>query len=283
MRRLVFAACVLAVISAGCGEQQLGRRIVECDGPRQELGTSIILTAQAVPGTEYIPCVDALRPGWEFEHVQARSGQAYFTLDSDRMGMEFLRVTLLPSCDIETATEVTSDEGDVTLSIEVLEENDDFAVVVIPVANRHHNYATAVVAHLMSESVNGREIAATLDESDRPISEKIASAHTGGVPVIIVDDVEVDTETVSLRRVGEDEDSGLDFDAALAEMEGDVDDPVYRARWFYTFDGGCIRYDIDAEGEWAQSVKTDVARAIGMYPMEELYELARQAGYRGFE
>jgi hypothetical protein len=283
MRRLVLAACVLAVISAGCGEQQLGRRVVECDGPSQALGTSIILTAQAVPGTEYIPCVDALRPGWQFEHVQARNGQAYFTLDSDRMGMEFLRVTLLPSCDIGTATEVTSDEGDVTLSIEVLEENDDFAVVVIPVANRHHNYATSVVAHLMSESVNGREITAALDESDRPISEKIASAHAGGVPVIIVDDVEVDTETVSLRRAGGDEDSGLDFDAALAEMEGDVDDPVYKARWFYTFEGGCIRYDIDAEGEGAQSVKTDVARAIGMYPMEELYELARQAGYRGFE
>ena len=283
MRRLVLAACVLAVLSAGCGGQQLGRRIVECDGPSQELGTSIILTAQAVPGTEYIPCVDALRPGWQFEHIQARSGQAYFTLDSDRMGLEFLRVTLLPSCDIGTATEVTSDEGDVTLSIEVLEENDDFAVVVIPVASRHHNYATSVVAHLMSESVNGREIAATLDESGRPISEKISSAHAAGAPVIIVDDVEVDTETVSLRRVGDDEDSGLDFDAALAEMEGDVDDPVYKARWFYTFEGGCIRYDIDAEGEGTQSVKTDVARAIGMYPMEELYELARQAGYRGFE
>ena len=283
MRRLVLVVGVLAVISAGCGGQQLGRRIVECDGPSQELGTSIILTAQAVPGTEYIPCVDALRPGWQFEHVEARSGQAYFTHHSDRMGLEFLRVTLLPSCDIGAATEVTSDEGNVTLSIEVLEENDDFAVVVIPVANRHHNYATSVVAHLMSESVNGREITATLDESGRPISEKISSAHAAGTPVIIVDDVEVDTETVSLRRVGDDEDSGLDFDAALAEMEGDVDDPVYNARWFYTFEGGCIRYDFDAEGEGAQSVKTDVARAIGMYPMEELYELARQAGYRGFE
>ena len=283
MRRLVFTACVLAVLSVGCGEQQLGRRIVECDGPSQALGTSVILTAQAVPGTEYIPCVDALRPGWRFEHVEARSGQAYFTIDSDRMGMEFLRVTLLPSCDIGAARSVTSDEGDVALSVEVLEENADFAVVVIPVADRHHNYSVSVVAHLMSRSIRGREITATLDESDRPISQKIASAHAVGAPVIIIDDVEVDTETVSLRRVGGDEDSGLDFDAAIAEIKEDVDDPLYQARWFYTFEGGCIRYDIDAEGEGAQSVKSDVARAIGMYPMEELYELARQAGYRGFE
>ena len=283
MRRLVFTACVLALLSVGGGEQQLGRRIVECEGLSRELGTSIILTAQAVPGTAYIPCVDALRPGWQFEHVQARSGQAYFTLDSDRMGMEFLRVTLLPSCDVGAARSVISDEGDVELSIEVLEENADFAVVVVPVASRHHNYAVSVVAHLMSESVRGRDISATLDESDAPISEKIASAHAAGTPVIIIDDSEVDTETVSLRRVGRDEESGLDFDAALDEIEDDVDGPVYKARWFYTFDGGCIRYDIDAEGEGAQSVKTDVARAIGVYPMEELYELARQAGYRGFE
>ena len=283
MRRLVFATCVLAVLSVGCGEQELGRRIVECDGPSQALGTSVILTAQAVPGTEYIPCVEALRPGWQFEHVEARSGQAYFTLHSDRMGMEFLRVTLLPSCDIGAARSVASDERDVDLSVEVLEENADFAVVVIPVADRHHNYSVSVVAHLMSESIRGREITATLDESDAPISEKVASAHAAGAPVIIIDDVEVDTETVSLRRVGGDEDSGLDLDEAVAEIAGDVDDPVYKARWFYTFDGGCIRYDIDAEGEGAQSVKSDVARAIGLYPMEELYELARQAGYRGFE
>lgn len=283
MRRLVLATFVLALLSVGCGEQQLGRRIVECEGASQELGTSIILTAQAVPGTEYIPCVDALRPGWQFEHVEARSGQAYFTLHSDRMGMEFLRVTLLPSCDIGAARSVTSDERDVDLSIEVLEENADFAVVVIPVADRHHNYSVSVVAHLMSESIRGREITATLDESDAPISEKIASAHAAGAPVIIIDDAEVDTETVSLRRVDGHEDSGLDFDEAIAEIEGDVDGPVYKARWFYTFDDGCVRYDIDAEGEGAQSVKSDVARAIGLYPMEELYELARQAGYRGFE
>jgi hypothetical protein len=283
MRRLVFAACVLAVLSVGCGEQQLGRRIVECGDSPQALGTSVILTAQAVPGTDFIPCVEALRPGWQFEHGQARSGQAYFTLDSDRMGMEFLRVTLLPSCDVGAARPVTSDEGDVDLSVEVLEENADFAVVVIPVASRHHNYAVSVVAHLMSESVRGRDISATLDESDAPISETIASAHATGTPVIIIDDAEVDTQTVSLRRVGGDEESGLDFDEAFDEIEDDVDNPVYKARWFYTFPDGCIRYDIDAKGEGAQSVARDVAQAIGVYPMEDLYRLAREAGYRGFE
>jgi len=283
MRRLLFAACVLALLSVGCGEQQLGRKIVECEGPSPVINPSSILIAQAVPGTEYIPCVDALRPGWQFEHVEARSGQAYFTLDSDRMGMEFLRVTLLPSCDLGAALEVRSDERGVALSVEVLEEATDFTVVVIPVADRHHDYAAWVSARFMSEEINGREIVANLDETDRPISEKIATAQASGDPVIIIDDAEVETETMSLRRVGDEEESGLDFDEALEEIGDDVDDPVYEARWFYTFQGGCVRYDIDAEGEGAQSVKSDVARSIGLYPMEEVYELARQAGYRGFE
>ena len=283
MRRLLFAACVLALLSVGCGEQQLGRKIVECEGPSPVINPSSILIAQAVPGTEYIPCVDALRPGWQFEHVEARSGQAYFTLDSDRMGMEFLRVTLLPSCDLGAALEVRSDERGVALSVEVLEEATDFTVVVIPVADRHHDYAAWVSARFMSEEINGREIVANLDETDRPISEKIATAQASEDPVIIIDDAEVETETMSLRRVGDEEESGLDFDEALEEIGDDVDDPVYEARWFYTFQGGCVRYDIDAEGEGAQSVKSDVARSIGLYPMEEVYELARQAGYRGFE
>lgn len=283
MRRLAFAGCVLALLSVGCGEQQLGRKIVECEGPSPVINPSSILIAQAVPGTEYIPCVESLRPGWQFEHVEARSGQAYFTLDSDRMGMEFLRVTLLPSCDLGAATEVRSDERDVARSVEVLEEATDFTVVVIPVADRHHDYAAWVSARFMSEEINGREIVANLDETERPISEKIATAQSSGSPVIIIDDAEVDTETVSLRRVGDEEESGLEFDEALEEISDDVDDPVYEARWFYTFQGGCVRYDIDAEGEGAQSVKTDVARAIGLYPMEEIYELAREAGYRGFE
>jgi hypothetical protein len=258
---------------------------VECEGPSRSLETSIILTAQAVPGADFIPCVEALRPGWEFEHIQARSGQAYFTLDSDRMGDDFLRVTLLPSCDVGAAREVDSDEEDTILSIEVFEDRSDFGVVVIPVGERHTVDADWAAAYFASTTINGRHLVTTVDDSSDPISEKIAAAHASGYPVLIIDDIDVDedTATVSLRRVGGDEDSGLTYQEALAEIEEDVDDPAYQARWFYTFVGGCIRYDIDAEGEGAESVEQDVADAIGMYPMEEMRKLARDAGYRGFE
>ncbi len=283
MRRLIAVTCAVALLAVACGEQQLGRRIVECEGPSRSIETSFILTAQAVPGADFIPCVEALRPGWEFEHVQARSGQAFFTLKSDRMGDDFLRVTLLPSCDIGAAHEVESDEPGTTLSIEVLEERTEFIVVVIPVAERHHSYAISVASLLTDDIIKRRSVEVALDDSDKSIADKIASAHALGHPVVIIDDAEVATTTVSLRRVGEDEESGLSYSAALEEIKDDVASSLYRARWFYTFQGGCIRYDIDAEGEGAQSVDDDIADAIGMYPMEEMRKLARDAGYRGLE
>jgi hypothetical protein len=283
MRRLIAVTCAVALLAVACGEQQLGRRIVECEGPSRSIETSFLLTAQAVPGADFIPCVEALRPGWEFKHVQARSGQAFFTLDSDRMGDGFLRVTLLPSCDIGAAHEVESDEPGTTLSIEVLEERTEFIVVVIPVAERHHSYAISVASLLTDDIIKRRSVEVALDDSDKPIADKIASAHAQGHPVVIIDDAEVATTTVSLRRVGEDEESGLSYSAALEEIEDDVSSSLYRARWFYTFRGGCVRYDIDAEGDGAQSVDDDIADAIGLYPMEEMRKLAREAGYRGFE
>jgi hypothetical protein len=283
MRRLIAVICAVALLSVACGEQQLGRRIVECEGPARSLETSFLLTAQAVPGADFIPCVEALRPGWEFEHIQARSGQAFFTLDSDRMGDDFLRVTLLPSCDVGAAHEVDSDQLGTTLSIEVLEERTEFTVVVVPVAERHRSYAISVASLFTDDIVGRRSVKVALEDSDMPIADKIAAAHALGHPVVIIDDNEVATTTVSLRRVGEDEESGLSYTAALKEIEDDVASPLYRARWFYTFQGGCVRYDIDAEGEGAQSVDRDIADAIGMYPMEEMRKLARDAGYRGFE
>jgi len=283
MWRSLAVFCALAVIAAGCGGQQLGRKIIECGLPTASASTTLILTAQAVPSADFLPCVEALRPGWQFEHVLARNDQAFFTIDSDRMGNDFLRVTLLSSCDVGAAREVESDESGATLSIEVLEERTDFVIVVVPVADRHLAYATSLAALFTGDVIKGRRVVGAVDDSDDPISVKIASAHAAGRPVVVVDDVDVDSASVSLRRVGGDEDSGLSFEGALEEIEDDVDSPLYRARWFYEFPGGCIRYDIDADGEGAQSVAFDVARAIGMYPMEELQQIARDAGYRMFE
>ena len=124
MRRTIVFFCVIVVLTAGCAEQQLGRKVPECDLSLVNSSTTVILMAQSVPGTDYLPCVVALLPGWDFEDVRARSDQSFFTLDSDRMGDDFLRVTLLPSCEVGAATIANTDESGTELSIEVLEERD---------------------------------------------------------------------------------------------------------------------------------------------------------------
>lgn len=283
MRRTVVVICVIVVFAAGCAEQELGRRVPECDLSRVNASTTVILMAQSVPGTDYLPCVVALLPGWDFEDVKARSDQSFFTLDSDRMGEDFLRVTLFPSCEVGAATSVNTDESGTELSIEVLEERSELVVVILPVAERHQAYAAIAAALMNGNTIKGRFVTADIDDSLGSASERIASAHKAGRPVVVVDDSDVATATISLRMPGEDEQAGLSTAEALDEIEDDADDPLYRASWFYEFTGGCVRYDFDAEGEGAQSVGRDVAAAIGLYPMGELRELARDAGYRGFE
>jgi hypothetical protein len=42
--------------------------------------------------------------------MSVRDGEARFTLDSDRAGISAVRIHLQPSCDLEGATEIPSDE-----------------------------------------------------------------------------------------------------------------------------------------------------------------------------
>ncbi len=82
-----------------------------------------------------------------------------------------------------------------------------------------------------------------------------------------------------MRRAGRDPESGLTLEEALDEVADDLGDPVYRAEWFHTFNGGCIVYRFDAKGIGSEMIALEVLEAIGFYPLAELREGARQAGY----
>ena len=62
-------------------------------------------------------------------------------------------------------------------------------------------------------------------------------------------------------------------------IEDNVSDLYYRGAWYFTFDGGCITYDFDAEGLLAITVAEDADDALGFYPAYELHEFARDAGF----
>jgi hypothetical protein len=283
MRRVSVVVALVAVLAASC-TSQLGRGVLECASGAGDVTNTLILAAQAVPQSEYLPCVAGLKPGWEYQHLIAETGRAQFTLDSDRMGMAFLVVTLLESCDVGDANQVTGEPAPgVSRYADVFEASVDIPITVITVADRHLDYAENV-AFLYSQKIfNGRRVTAILNDSEDAIADKIAAAHEAGRDVVIVDDVDVQNTTVSMRLVGENEQSDVDRDEALAEIGEEADSAKYRARWFDVFTGGCVQYDFDAKGIGAETVAHDGLESLGLYPLEPLRQVARDAGYGGFD
>lgn len=285
MRRTAVVVCLLGMVALGCSDQ-LGQKVVECEESLDRVTTSLILAAQAVPGSDYLPCVEILEPGWDYNHVIAETGRAQFTLDSDRMGDLFLAVTVstVPAqCDVGDALPVESGHPGMDLAVEVIEETTEIAITVIPVAPRHRLFAGKLATTMRDDVFDGQTISIEVEESADLMADRVAAAHAAGRHVFIVDDEEVKNSTVRVRRVGGEEIAGEDPGEALADIADSVGDPVYRARWFYTFDGACIRYDFDASGIGAQTVAEDATEVLGFLDVEPLRQLARDAGYGGFE
>jgi hypothetical protein len=97
---LAFAAA-LAALAPAC---------VQANDVRPECGRDdsvFVLAAQAVPTATLLPCVGALQTGWDFSGSQTVDGAFRFWLDSDRAGLQAVRVELRPSCDVTGAIEVT--------------------------------------------------------------------------------------------------------------------------------------------------------------------------------
>jgi threonyl-tRNA synthetase len=88
-------------------------------------------------------------------------------------------------------------------------------VSVVPVADRHLEYASSVAAALAAESLR-----VEVDDSGETVGEKIRRALTAKHPVVIVvGDKDVDNTTVGLRNYGDDaERRGIPLDEAIAEI-----------------------------------------------------------------
>ncbi|MDO8885547.1 threonine--tRNA ligase [Candidatus Oleimmundimicrobium sp.] len=74
-------------------------------------------------------------------------------------------------------------------------------VVVLPIADRHNDYANKVVCNLLKSGIR-----AEVDLRSESVNKKIRDSQVGKVPhMIIVGDNEIDTQTISVRaRSGED-------------------------------------------------------------------------------
>lgn len=277
MRTRVAFVAVLAVALSSCGSS-LGRSIPVC-GPSPTNTT--ILAIQSVPRTEYVACIEGLKTGWSYNHLQARNGQSVFTLDSDRIGEGFVEVLLEGTCDHSSAVEVPSDETPVRLFQDV-EQLVTVPVVVVPEGQETETALAAlgIAVSLDGEMIKDRTIEATRDNDSDPTLDRIRRARAGGAYVLVVTLRDVEEETVTLLMPGVAEEiDGLDLDDALDEIEDDLEPPSYHGRWYYPFESGCVTYTFDAEGPGVETLEDDIMLALGLFEAEPLRRLARELGY----
>jgi hypothetical protein len=112
VRRLLLAA-VVCLLAAGCvrpaSTEFSQARVPACRYQGRQGTALVILMAQAVPTASQLPCIDLLPAGWSVSDIFVRNGRVRFTLDSDRVGTNAVRVVLERFCTFGRVTRVPSD------------------------------------------------------------------------------------------------------------------------------------------------------------------------------
>lgn len=277
--RIIVGIAALALVASACNSE-LGLDQPECSD--KPLNTHM-LAAQAVPTAKYTPCIDELRLGWDSVDWFARDGQAGIEF---RRGVNpFLTVTVSESCDISDAAPAKSGHPLGYPDIERFEAVEFVPVLVevtiIPLGERSLGSAEAIVERLGRVEVEDRRVVFIIDDDlDQKVGPRVDRALASDHYVWIISNLDAEEETVELRS----NHSGvsgtrLSPEAALDLIEDNVPDLYYRGAWYFTFEGGCITYDFDAEGILAITVADDADDALGFYPAHELRKYARDAGF----
>jgi hypothetical protein len=109
-------ALLAALGLAGCAGDSTTATIVTpvcSQGDEGAAGNGVVLMAQSVPSASWVPCLRTSLPlGWDFDHLDARTGVSRFWLNSDRDGQKAIEVRLEPACDTSGATEIPSDRDE---------------------------------------------------------------------------------------------------------------------------------------------------------------------------
>jgi hypothetical protein len=90
---------------------------------------TLALVAQSVPTATKVPCISSYPAGWHFASMSVHNGETRFTLDSDRAGISAVRVSLLPRCELDGATEIPSDEAGTRRYERIISVVDEFKAV----------------------------------------------------------------------------------------------------------------------------------------------------------
>ncbi len=172
--RVTLAALVLAATATSCGTAA-SHADPTCvpKGP-----DTLILLAQSVPTAQKIPCIASYPAGWHFASMDIRSGGSHFTLDSDRAGISAVRVSLLPRCDLEGATEIASDEPGTRRFERIISVVNDFKAV------RSYAFDGGCITYRFDFDRQGRalvnEVSVAIGFIDRSAVDALVRQRSGG-------------------------------------------------------------------------------------------------------
>jgi len=278
-RRIILGVAALALLASACNSS-LGLDDPECTD--QALNTHV-LAAQAVPTAKYTPCIEELRLGWDSVNWFARDGRA--GIEFQRGINPFLTVTVTESCDIAEAQPARSGHPLGYPDIERFEAVEFVPVVIeisiIPLGEQALASAESIVAELGRVEIEDRRVIFTVDKNlDEEVAARVNRELANDHYVWIISNLDAEEKTVEMRS----NDPGvagtsLRPEEALDLIEDNVPDLFYRGEWYFTFEGGCITYEFDAEGIVAITVAEDADDALGFYPAHELRKYARDAGF----
>jgi hypothetical protein len=276
MKRLAVPLTVLALVASGCATT-LGRSVPECDDAH---GT-LILSIQAVPGSQYVSCVFGLKAGWKYQDLKAEAGRSFYTLDSDRMGDDFVRVENVLSCDVGDA--VLDDEFDDGIALwKDVEAEIDVSIAIVPEgpSDRTSTRRLDIALKLEDAEIRGRAVVVSSPKTNESTRARIYQAAASGAHVIIISIRDAEEGTLTLLVRGSDVEIEVDdLDDALEAIENAESESSYTGNWYYKFDSGCVVYTFNAEGSGVATLDEDIQTALSLYDAEALRQSARDAGY----
>jgi len=240
----------------------------------------MILQVQSVPGSAYVSCINRLKTGWEYEHLQARSGHSVFWLDSDRLGGSFVMVENVLSCNVDDATPSDFYDSPIRLFKDVVSETTvDIILVPEGASEVARTYATEVRVRLENTGIKDRVTAVSVSISDEPTAARVGKAAATGAHVITIGVRDAEEGTLTLMLGGQQPEYEGDLDQVIDAIEDAETESSYRGRWYYVFEGGCVVYTFDAEGPGVDTIESDIEVALGLYEVDPLRKSARDAGY----
>jgi hypothetical protein len=268
---------VLALVASSCANLGLGE--AACADSEFDVTSATILNVQAVPTAKYTPCLDELRLGWDSVEGFAEDGRAGIRIK--KSFDTFLTVTVTETCDVSNAVAVDAGYADIERFEDIELQPTDIRIAILPSGQQPLSASRSLVRDLVGVEIDDRPVTYVIyDDLEQSVSSRLELALSENDYVWILDEVDVEEGTVQLRS-NNSAASGHSLQPrnALGLIEDVVPDVFYSGDWYFTFDGGCITYEFDADGTLAETVAADAEDAIGFYSAAELREWALDAGF----